>query len=202
MPLEVIAQFMDFNIKQHKLIQEEFNHKYTGTILKVNDNYTTVSGCACTPNHCTIFGKDPYDPVSIEEWNPEVGIYLHKDRELLFISRLPERQYLKSFKLGANYNVEKIYSSEIRQSLFNLNPNDLKFLGIHCIFNNTFYLFKHEIGLVERKNIFLFPDYFKKFSRDIEELCPNYNITSLTSMNLQSKNTGIKINQVSRHKLV
>lgn len=193
MPLEVIAQFMDFELKQYKLIQEEFNHKYTGTILKINGEYTRISGCSCTPNNCVIYGINTYDPISIEEWNPEVGLYLYKNKELVFISRLPERQYLKSFKSGANYSIERLNSIGPKQRAAEFNPNELQFQGIHCIFNNTLYLFKHEIGLVDKKTIYLFPDYFKKFNKDIEELCPNYNITSLTSLNPLPRATSTRI---------
>lgn len=187
MPLEVIAQFMDFDPKQYRLIQAEFVHKYKDTIIKVNNTFIKVANCICTSTNCTIFGTNgSYDPEKIEEWNPEVGLYVYKKNTLLFIQRIPERQYLKSFKIGANYLVSILEKTNYRV-LGEMDANELEFKGMCCTFNNYLYLLHKKIGLVEENTIYLFPEYYNNFLNDVKELCPNYNITLLDASLLQKQ---------------
>lgn len=173
MPLEVIAQFMDFDKKSIALIEAEFRHKYDGTILKINNKYVTISGINIEKDMIYTIEFGGMIPNTIEEYNPEIGLYATKTN-LIFISRIPQRQYLKSFKFNANYQLTRL------DGIYGIfNPEKYEYKGICTIFNSKVFLYKKQIGIAENKTIYLYPPYYDKYKLDVKELCPNYKIISL-----------------------
>jgi len=107
--IDSIAKFMDFDRKKVRddVIVTEFHHKYQHTIVKVNGIYRTIQ----LLENDLLYVKEldginlMLDEIeSIESVNPPTGLYA-SEHGLLYLSRLPFRQWKKSIYSGENYMV-------------------------------------------------------------------------------------------------
>jgi hypothetical protein len=108
--IDSIAKFMDFDRKkvQDAVILTEFQHKYQHTVVKINGIYHTIqvvdNNLLYAKELETDLGQIYKEIESIESVNPPTGLYA-SEHGLLYLSRLPYRQWKKSLYVVENYSI-------------------------------------------------------------------------------------------------
>lgn len=92
-------------------LYKEANRKFGGTYLIVNDSLSYVDEFVMGENY--ILSRNTPIPVqTLEVWMPEPGCYKYDKDSYLYLYRKPRRQWLKSFSIGNNYELIKIYGKK------------------------------------------------------------------------------------------
>jgi hypothetical protein len=119
--IDSIAKFMDFDRKKvtDAVIVTEFQHKYQHTIVKINNIYHTIQvvddALLYAQELETGMGQVYKEIDSIESVNPPTGLYA-SEHGLLYLSRLPYRQWKKSLFVGENYNITVLKRGKTKES--------------------------------------------------------------------------------------
>jgi len=112
--LNKIADLVEFDLDRFSPDQviEDFNHKFSGSILKINDKYYKVDTARYKNGAVILYlytqeGKEIIitQAHSIERVTPKTGLYA-SDNGLLYLYRMPKRQWIKSLSIGNNYRIE------------------------------------------------------------------------------------------------
>jgi hypothetical protein len=121
--IDSIAKFMDFDRKkvQDAVILTEFQHKYQHTTVKINGIYHTIqvidNNLLYAQELETGNGQIYKEIDTIEAAHPPTGLYA-SEHGLLYLSRLPYKQWKKSLYLGENYNITVLKRGKTKE-----NPN-------------------------------------------------------------------------------
>jgi hypothetical protein len=183
-----IARFIDYdeNRMSHEQIREEFNHKYANSWVLINGEPTQViilknrnDGNAelwitNTKGEATKLPK----LLTIARFTPKTGLYSNS-KYLLYLYRIPNRQWTKGFALGANYashlleSPDKFEDKDLLELI--LNPETI-YSPESVIFKNNIYLHWKKIGTYNEmtQRLHLKDDHFKK---EIEEIWKPYKVT-------------------------
>jgi hypothetical protein len=119
--IDSIAKFMDFDRKkvQDAVILTEFQHKYQHTIVKINNIYHTIqvveNNLLYAKELETDLGQIYKEIESIESVLPPTGLYA-SEHGLLYLSRLPFRQWKKSLYVGENYHITVLKRGKTKES--------------------------------------------------------------------------------------
>lgn len=189
--IEAIAELIEFDtdLFENQQIMEDFNHKFHGSWIEVNgiphkleqveihdgDNYRIILHTTDLKQNEKVFDHD--DVISLKRITPQTGLYL-SDWGLVYLSRLPHRQWIKSFFPGQNYQVHVLQRSPNKPVAPNarntvLNPK-AAFHKESMIYQNAVWLHWRKVGTVKDDMIKLASN---KFQKEIKELWPQYLIT-------------------------
>ena len=135
MLLQNIYELLDFS-KQTDLtiVLNEFTHKFKHTIVKINDKLETIKHI---DNVILLTDKNKYplnSDTKIETFLPESGWYQDKTCTI-FLSKLPQRQWNKSFSLDQTHKIVLIFGDLLSLEILN------NYVGTHIIFNNKVYIY-------------------------------------------------------------
>lgn len=192
--LNVIAKFMDYDplLTSKDDIYSDFLHKYRDTYILINNEFYYVTNLhgntlyvLTLNNEEKDFGAD--DIHVIEKFMPETGLY-KSDTGLLYLYRIPARQYLKSFAPGQNYETIVLENRKGTTVKSNVLVSDPNFYPETCIFDKNVYLGWIKVGTKGIRTIYLEKP---QFLEEIRELWPQYMIT--TEPNPQQKHTEEKL---------
>lgn len=112
---------MDFDRKkvQDAVILTEFQHKYQHTLVKINNIYHTIQvfdNNLLYAQELETGNRQAYKEIdSIESVLPPTGLYA-SEHGLLYLHRLPYRQWKKSLYLGENYNITVLKRGKTKES--------------------------------------------------------------------------------------
>lgn len=110
---ECILKLMDFSEEESDLAQSEFNGKYVGSIVLINDKsyelvHNLTSSYLETSN--TYYANEKVH--SIKAVHPKVGLYTIGEN-LIYVYKLQKRQYTKSFCLDQTHKMVLLDSGPI-----------------------------------------------------------------------------------------
>jgi hypothetical protein len=180
--VDIIAKFTDYdtNKTDEGEIIADFLHKYKMTTVKINGFYRTIRSADNTYLFTTDEkrGSIEYkasEIKSLEKLMPATGLYASK-YGLVYLTRLPQRQWLKSFCLDKNYAMLYLDNPTGEITVENTIFNPLHFDEETLIYNDNLYIGWKNVGkLVSKDKVFLVKPQFKE---EIEELWPQLKITS------------------------
>lgn len=125
--LKQIADLVEFDLDRftEEQVVTEFNHKFSGTILKVDGKYITITYLKNRVGKLSLYWMSPEFKeevitklTTIEKVMPKSGLYA-SEHGLLYLHKLPKRQWLKSFKIESNYNLLVLATHRGELTLFN-----------------------------------------------------------------------------------
>lgn len=185
--LNKIAKFIDFdpNRQGAGAIIEEFNHKYKESWLLVDGKPTLIHKFSFNGENFSLtmtpLGKmaDQYlEITTIEPFVPKTGLYGNKDG-LIYLHRLPQRQWTKGFCLNKNYISKTLVKRDgIRDInvIKHLTHNETQYAAESIIHSEKVFLhwkrvgdFKLDTGKIHLKN--------NVFLKELQELWPQLPIT-------------------------
>lgn len=185
--LKKIARFIEFDLKRLGVgaVQEEFNHKYKDSWLVINDKLMLVAGLHVrgvrVELHASPVGEGGLileDIQSIAPFNPKTGLYSAPEG-LIYLHRVPARQWTKGFKIGKNYQHKTLIRANPNRDVNVvklLNHKDVQYHPETQLFQNKLFLhwkhvgdFKEETQKLHLKN--------NHFIKEIQELWPQLQIT-------------------------
>jgi hypothetical protein len=176
--LNKIADLVEFDRERFSEAQiiEDFNHKFHRSILKIDGEYRTVSLLQSRARGLTLdVFNEKGDELgikylkTIEKVLPATGLY-SSDKGLLYLYRIPRRQWVKSLSLNQNYKVQMIERGPMGEvpSIYDTvlvdNPRYAKESLIH---NNNVYLHWKRVGKVKNGALVVTN---KNFLEEIKEL--------------------------------
>lgn len=183
--LQQIADLVEFDLARFSEAQvlEDFNHKFAGSILKIDGSYIKTE---ILEKRAKTFVLHSFDrkglPIEIKSLNtiekvqPKTGLYA-SDYGLLYLNRKPKRQWIKSLSLGNNYETHTLVTAhlEIGPNLWNtVLADNTKYAKETIIYKNIVYLHWLKVGKVFNDTIHVTN---KKFTEEIKELWnPQYQI--------------------------
>lgn len=188
--LQAIAKLIDFdpNIFDHGAIIEDFTHKFARSWVNIDGEYYRINALYQDDDDnyklkCSDIDDDiQYIQVNrirkITPFMPETGLYKSK-YGLVYLSRVPARQWLKSYAEGKNYKLTPL-AHGIGDGLPNtrntiLDPASEFHRETMIDSSNQIWLHWRRVGTLDRHTIYLDND---KFLKEITELWPQYQITS------------------------
>lgn len=180
--LKQIAEFIDYDVDRFSEgdILTEFDHKYRGSYIKLNNTlgkfikFTLGKGIYFR-NSTTGIESIVKHIDSIEAYHPKTGLYMNKG-SLVYLHRMPNRQWIKSFSPGNNYTAYWLSFGDIEDVATLLSNPDTEYAEESIIHNNKIYLLWKEVGVANTaaRNIHLYND---TFIEEIRELWKQYRVT-------------------------
>lgn len=147
--LNNISKLTDYSEKffSKNTIIEEFINKFSGTYIYVNGSLVYISYISV--DKCSFISKVGSFNIKMEEechlelFLPKTGLYKYKE-SLFYLSRLPKKQFFKSFLLNRNYDLEPLFGNyPVIDPLF---LSSMEYLGTYTIFNDTCWIFNTMVG--------------------------------------------------------
>lgn len=189
--LDVIAKLVDFDpdIFSHQAIQQDFEHKFVGSWVNIDGKFFRVVHLYHDDDEDYVLkvadlkADNHYLKVSqihkITKHMPETGLYKSK-HGVLYLSRIPARQWLKSYAEGKNYQIHLLTrNGDTVPNTHNtvLNPESEFHRETMIDHDNNVWLHWKKVGKLDKRTyqINLQDD---TFSKEIQELWPQYRITS------------------------
>ncbi len=183
--LQQIADLVEFDLKRFSEAQilEDFNHKFAGSILKIDGYYikTEILEKRAKTLVLHTFDKEGLSIEikflrTIEKVQPKTGLYA-SDYGLLYLNRKPKRQWIKSLSLGNNYEVHILQkgNKEVFPDVWNtVLVDNTRYAKETIIYKDIVYLHWLKVGKVFNDTIHVTN---KKFIEEIKELWnPQYQI--------------------------
>lgn len=176
--LQQIADLVEFDLDRFSENQviEDFNHKFNRAILKIDGAYLKVSHLEARPKGLSLytFDKKGEEVVikganSIEKVLPKTGLY-SSPYGLLYLYRLPKRQWIKSLSLGNNYNIH-VLATGLKEEMPSIYDTVLVDKPTYdkesVIYKNIVYLHWKKVGKLVHDTIVVTKE---KFIEEIKEL--------------------------------
>lgn len=186
--LDVIAKLVDFDPRRFDTGQiiEDFHHKFSNSWVIIDGEFQRVNNLYQDDDDAFILkttdldGDNQYLKVDrireIKKHMPKTGLY-KSEYGLLYLHRVPARQWLKSYAEGKNYRITPL--SGVNPNTKNTVLNDESEYHPETMLDAYHRVWLHwkQVGhLVPREHtIYLDSD---KFTKEIQELWPQYRITS------------------------
>jgi hypothetical protein len=176
--LKKISKFLDFDPERvgTGLILDEFNHKFgnswvllEGLPTLIKDLYINEEGFPILriikhKEEATIIN----DFTTIENFSPKTGLYSLEDT-LLYLKRIPNKQWRKGFCMGSNYEIIQLKGRDRQNSIdIIINPKT-KYNTETIIHKKELYLHWKYIGNVDniKRTITLFNNHFEKETKEL-----------------------------------
>lgn len=183
MNIDLLAKLVDFDqnyFSPHDII-DEFNHKYGNSFLNVDGVPFHIKRASIQEDEDheddndyvlleTYMGDNIRQVLEIAPIHPPTGLYASK-RGLLYLYRIPQRQWIKSFSPNRNYGVNTLLGDPtVMNTVLVRNPKYAKESIIHDnkVFLHWKYVADLSNGMITMKN--------KHFTKEIKELWPQYRI--------------------------
>lgn len=190
--LEVIANLIEFDpdVFEDSQILEDFNHKFLNSWVNIDGKFQRVISLYQDDDEQYVLktsnleGDSEYLKLNrirkITKHMPETGLYKSK-YGLLYLARLPARQWLKSYAEGKNYRLHALAQGKdggtpnTRNTV--LNPDSEYNRETMIDDYNQVWLHWRNVGTLDKRShtIYLATNTFIK---EITELWPQYQITS------------------------
>lgn len=186
--LQQIAELIDFDPKVFigQQIVEDFNHKFQKSILKIDGKHHIISILEDRKVRCGVelilHTLDAYGDAHtvkhinrIERVLPQTGLY-SSNKGLLYLYRLPKRQWIKSLSINNNYKTfildhgDQGEAPDIWDTVLIDNPTYAKET---LIYKNNVYLHWKKVGKIQDSKIYVTNE---KFFEEIKELWKQYPI--------------------------
>ena len=177
--LNKIADLIEFDPNRFSsdAIITEFNHKFVESILKIDGAYHKVTGLLVEngkPLLWTISKSNEAENklkaiTTIEKVQPKTGLYSSK-HGLLYLYRLPKRQWIKSLALRKNYEAQELALNEnSRPTIYNtVLIDNAKYDKESIIHDDVVYLHWRAVGRVVEGDTILVTNPI--FLEEIKEL--------------------------------
>lgn len=182
--LQEIAELIDFDPKVfiEQQIVEDFNHKFQNSILKIDGKHHIISILEKNAGKLVLLTLDAYGDAHtvkhinrIERVLPQTGLY-SSNKGLLYLYRLPKRQWIKSLSINNNYKTfilnhgDQGEAPDIWDTVLIDNPTYAKET---LIYKNNVYLHWKKVGKIQDSKIYVTN---KNFFEEIKELWKPYPI--------------------------
>lgn len=167
--LQQIADLVEFDLKRFSPEQviDDLNHKFHNSWLKIDGKYYKFRNAGFSRNlpylDLELDGADITlkELKTIEKVLPKTGLYASKE-SLIYLYRVPYRQWIKSLAIGQNYKTKILVNKHpLGPALFNtiLIPNPT-YAKETIIYDNKVFLHWKEVGRVEEGTIVVTDNLF------------------------------------------
>ena len=176
--LQQIADLVEFDRERFSedQILEDFNHKFHNSVLKIDGQFLTAS--LANKKNGIVFlhafnnkGEELAitKAKTIEKVRPPTGLY-SSPKGLLYLHRIPKRQWIKSFSLNNNYRVialKKGKEGSIPAVFDTILVDTPTYAKESMIYDNDVYLHWAKVGKVVNDTLYVTN---KNFFEEIKEL--------------------------------
>lgn len=176
--LQQIADLVEFDLNRFSegQVLEDFNHKFQNSILKIDGTYLKVSHLERLEKELLLYAVDKEDNEikikelkTIEKVLPKTGLYSSK-YGMLYLYRMPKRQWIKSLKIGANYDIHTLMAgvNDKIPTIWNtVLAEEHEYNKESMIYRDIVYLHWTKVGKVVDKTILVTKE---KFIEEIKEI--------------------------------
>ena len=176
--LKKISKFLDFDPERvdKNLILDEFNHKFGKSWILLDGLPTYIIELCIneegSPVLVIVKHKEQattiHDFTTIENFSPKTGLYSLEDT-LLYLKRIPHKQWRKGFSIGSNYEVISLKGREKQGSIDIIVNPKTNYNTETIIHKKELYLHWKYIGNVDniKKTITLFNNHFEKETKEL-----------------------------------
>lgn len=183
-----IAKLLDFNLDVMGIdnIIEEFNHKYKSSWVLLDKEPIFIHKLSHKLDNTYELllsklekqAEQVTNIKAIENFLPKTGLYANS-KDLIYLYRLPNRQWTKSFSIGANYAYKRLKGVNRFDdyTLVNILTNpDTIYEKETCIFGDCVYLHWKKVGIFNepRQTIYVTDN---RFIKELNELWPQFQIS-------------------------
>ena len=176
-----LGKFLDLDLNRmgEALILDEFNHKFSRSWVLLDGIPTNI---------IKLFVKETGEPVltivkhkekvtniqdftTIENLSPKTGLYSLEDT-LLYLRRVPYKQWTKGFSPGNNYEIIPLRGLDKQSNIDIIFNPKTSYNAETIIHKKDLYLHWKCIGNVDanKKHITLFNDHFEKETKELWKL--------------------------------